>query len=228
MKTIFLTGTLAIFVICLIFGLLHCQKSGENNKMQVMNNTSENNSTAPVSNLSISVIYDNYTYKEGLSEAWGFSCVVKGAEKTILFDTGEDGSILLSNMNKLGIHTKEIDLVVLSHFHDDHVGGLSSFLEINTDVTVFVPQSFPESFKERVRVYGANIIDVQNPLKICENVYSTGELGTSIIEQSLIIHTDEGLIVITGCAHPGIVKTVEKAKQVVKDQVLFVMVVFIY
>jgi len=223
MKTILYTGILTTFTVILIFGLFHCQKSVENNKIQGMNNTSENNSTAPVSNLSISVVYDNNTYKEGLSEAWGFSCVIRGTEKTILFDTGGDGSILLSNMEKLGINTKEIDLVVLSHIHDDHVGGLSSFLEINSEVTVYVPQSFPESFKDRVRGYGANVIEVQNPLKICENVYSTGELGTSIIEQSLIIHTDEGSIVITGCAHPGIVKIVEKAKQVVKDKVLFVM-----
>ena len=124
MKTILYTMTSTIFVISVVFGLFHCQRSEENNKRQVMNNTSGNNSTTPVSSLSISVVYDNNTYKEGLSEAWGFSCVLKGAEKTILFDTGEDGSILLSNMEKLGIHTKEIDLIVLSHFHDDHVGGL--------------------------------------------------------------------------------------------------------
>jgi 7,8-dihydropterin-6-yl-methyl-4-(beta-D-ribofuranosyl)aminobenzene 5'-phosphate synthase len=58
---------------------------------------------------------------------------------------------------------------------------------------------------------------------ICESVYSTGELGTWIREQSLIIHTDKGLIVITGCAHPGIVKIVKTAKTVIRDDVLLIM-----
>ena len=47
---------------------------------------------------------------------------------------------------------------------------------------------------------------------LCKNVYLTGEMGFSIKEQSLILNTPEGLIVITGCAHPGIVEIVKKAK----------------
>jgi len=183
----------------------------------------ENTSTTAVKNLSITVSYDNNPYNERLTTAWGFSCVIRGTEKTILFDTGGDGSILLANMEELGINPKEIDLVVLSHIHGDHVGGLPSFLRKNPEVVVYLPKSFPKGFKDGVKEYGAKVVEVQGPLKICQGVYSTGELGTWIKEQSLIIHTEKGLIVITGCAHPGIVKIVNKAKELFKDDVLLVM-----
>jgi len=183
----------------------------------------ENTSTTAVKNLSIIITYDNNLYKEKLTTAWGFSCVVRGTAKTILFDTGGDGSILLANMEKLDINPREIDLVVLSHIHGDHVGGLLNFLKKNPKVVVYLPKSFPNDFKDKVKEYGAKIVEVQEPLKICEKVYSTGELGTWIKEQSLIIHTKKGLIVITGCAHPGIIKIVSKVKDLVKGDLIFVM-----
>ena len=176
-----------------------------------------------VKNLEITVVYDNNPYKEGLETAWGFSCLVRGTEKTILFDTGGDGSRLLKNMGKLGIPPEEIDVIVLSHIHGDHVGGLRSVLERNPDVIVYLPKSFPDEFKSDVKGYGAKAVEVREPSNIFENVYSTGELGTWIKEQSLIIKVEKGIIVITGCAHPGIVEIVKRAKDLVKDDVLLVM-----
>jgi 7,8-dihydropterin-6-yl-methyl-4-(beta-D-ribofuranosyl)aminobenzene 5'-phosphate synthase len=38
-------------------------------------------------------------------------------------------------------------------------------------------------------------------------------MGSAIIEQSLVIETSEGLVVITGCAHPGIVGIVSAAAE---------------
>ena len=54
------------------------------------------------------MVYDNNPYKEGLTTSWGFACVIKGAEKTILFDTGGDSAVLLDNMQQLGIDPNEI------------------------------------------------------------------------------------------------------------------------
>jgi len=211
-----------IVAIGTIIGVTIFPRHEEGKKGQIVQ-AEENTPTTAIKNLSITVSYDNNPYKERLKTAWGFSCVIRGTEKTILFDTGGDGSILLTNMEELGINPKEIDLVVLSHIHGDHVGGLPSFLRKNPGVVVYLPKSFPKGFKDGVKEYGAKIVEVQGPLKICEGVYSTGELGTWIKEQSLIIYTEKGLIVITGCAHPGIVKVVNKAKDLAKGDVLLVM-----
>jgi len=215
---------LVILIVALgtILGLTIFPTHKEGRKGQIVL-AEENTSTTTDKDISITVSYDNNPYKEKLTSAWGFSCVIRGTEKTILFDTGGDGSILLTNMGELDLNPKEIDLVVLSHIHGDHIGGLPSFLEKNPEVAVYLPKSFPKGFKDRVKEYGAKIVEVQGPLKICEGVYSTGEMGTWIKEQSLIIHTEKGLIVITGCAHPGIVKIVDKAKDLVKGDVLLVM-----
>jgi len=106
-----------------------------------------------------------------------------------------------------------LDVVVLSHIHGDHTGGLAGFLKENHHVTVYALQSFPESIKQTVRRVGAKLVEVHVPVQICENVYSTGELGAEIREQSLVVETNRGVIVITGCAHPGIVCIVEQARE---------------
>jgi 7,8-dihydropterin-6-yl-methyl-4-(beta-D-ribofuranosyl)aminobenzene 5'-phosphate synthase len=174
------------------------------------------------SDITIIVVYDNNPYKQGLETAWGFSCLITGTEKRILFDTGRDVA-LLGNMQKLAVDPNSIELVVLSHIHRDHTGGLQSFLEKNTGVPVYLPKSFPTKFKDNVQGRGAKIAEVEQSLKICENVYSTGQVGKWIIEQSLVIRTDKGLVVITGCAHPGIIKIVKVVKDLLKDDIVLVM-----
>jgi len=213
---------ISIVALGTILGLTIFPRHEKGKKGQIVQ-AEENTPTTAAKNLNITVSYDNNPYRKRLTTAWGFSCVIRGTEKTILFDTGGDGSILLTNLEELGINPKEIDLVVLSHIHGDHVGGLSSFLEKNPQVVVYLPKSFPKGFKDGVKEYGAKVVEVQGPLKICQGVYSTGEQGTWIREQSLIIHTEKGSIVITGCAHPGIVKIVDKAKDLLKGDVLLVM-----
>jgi len=180
-------------------------------------------SEIPLKNLKITVVYDNYLYKEGLKTGWGFSCVIEGAEKTILFDTGGDAPTLLYNIEKLGIHPENIDTIVLSHIHGDHVGGLFGFLRENSNVTVHLLKSFDKRFKEDVRSLGAKVVEIHEPAEICKGIYTIGEMGFWIKEQSLIVNTDKGLIVITGCAHPGIVNIVAKAKELLDKNVLLVM-----
>ncbi len=122
-------GVLVILIVVIgtILVLINFPTHEKGKKGQVAQ-VEENTPTNAVKDLSITVSYDNNPYKERLTTAWGFSCVIRGTEKTILFDTGGNGSILLTNMEKLGINPKEVDLVVLSHIHGDHVGGLASFL----------------------------------------------------------------------------------------------------
>ena len=173
--------------------------------------------------LEITVIYDNNPYNKELEARWGFSCLVEGLKKTILFDVGGDGSVLLGNMKKLKINPKKVDIVVLSHIHYDHIGGLFDFLKENSNVTVYMPKSFPQSIKDKIKNTGAKFVEIHYPVKIVENAYSTGELGTWIKEESLVIKTSKGLIIITGCAHPGIVNIVRKAKEMLKTNVYLVL-----
>ncbi|NWF52905.1 MAG: MBL fold metallo-hydrolase, partial [Nitrospirae bacterium] len=116
-------------------------------------------------NISITIVYDNNPYKGGLETAWGFSCIVRGTEKAILFDTGGDGSLLIRNMKALGIDQNEIDLIFLSHIHRDHVGGVWNIIERNPKVIVYIPKSFPDSFKKEVKGHGIKLIEVQLPMK---------------------------------------------------------------
>ncbi|MDY0096054.1 MAG: MBL fold metallo-hydrolase [Candidatus Vecturithrix sp.] len=188
-----------------------------------MPNVSEAMKASSLSTLTITVVYDNNAGNADLETAWGFSCVIQGLEETILFDTGGNGDILLTNMQKVGIDPEEVDLVVLSHIHGDHVGGLADFLKKNKEVNVYLPHSFPTSLKNDVKHIGATVAEVQESLKISRQVYSSGELGTSIKEQALIVQTAKGLIIITGCAHPGIVNMVERTREIMRDDVLLVM-----
>jgi 7,8-dihydropterin-6-yl-methyl-4-(beta-D-ribofuranosyl)aminobenzene 5'-phosphate synthase len=180
-------------------------------------NVAEPNSDS--NDLSITIVYDNNPFKEALETRWGFSCYVEGTEKNILFDVGGESYVLLGNMKKLGIDPKTVDIIVLSHIHYDHIGGLSDFLKVNSELAVYMPRSLPQSVKDIVTKAGAELVEVHKPIKICGDVYSTGQLGAFIKEQSLIIKTSKGLVVITGCAHPGIVDIVKKAKEMLKTDV---------
>ena len=165
------------------------------------------------------IVYDNYTLKQAVTPDWGFSCLITLPQHQILFDTGGDPSILLKNMQELGVDPQKIEAVVLSHAHGDHVGGLSGFFRMQPRAVIYLPGSFPASFKEALRRAYARVEEVTGPRMICPGVYTTGELGYGLKEQSLVIKTGAGLVIITGCAHPGIVEIVEHAARVFKEEV---------
>ena len=173
--------------------------------------------------MNITVVFDNYPYKRGLETGWGFSCLVRGLDKVILFDTGADGRILLSNMEKLKIEPNLINAIFLSHEHYDHTGGLFNLLDVNSNSIVYLPQSFTTSFKQEIQGCGTKSIEVSNPIEICKDAWTTGELGTWIREQSLVLKTSRGLVVITGCAHPGIVNILKEVNKVFKEEIYLVM-----
>jgi len=168
-------------------------------------------------------VYDNYQVNPELKTAWGFGSIVKTEKENILFDTGGNSEILLFNMGKLDISPKSIDKVVISHIHGDHLGGLEGFLKENNEVLVFIPISFPDSIRNMIKNYGADFIDVSEPIKISESVWSTGELYGPPEEQSLVIVSINGLIVITGCGHPGVVKITKFAKKMFPEEEVYLV-----
>jgi 7,8-dihydropterin-6-yl-methyl-4-(beta-D-ribofuranosyl)aminobenzene 5'-phosphate synthase len=142
--------------------------------------------------MKITILYDNNAHLE-FKSGWGFSCLVDGSQR-ILFDTGDDGRKLIYNFEKANVDPKSVNKVVLSHNHWDHVDGLEGFRKFNSKAEVIHPKAFLE------------------PTEISQGVYSTGALGTSPKEQSLVATTEKGNIVITGCAHPGLERILQTAR----------------
>jgi 7,8-dihydropterin-6-yl-methyl-4-(beta-D-ribofuranosyl)aminobenzene 5'-phosphate synthase len=164
--------------------------------------------------LKFTVLYDNYVFKEGTKADWGFSCLIEGAAKTILFDTGTKPEILGHNTAALGVDLEKVDLVVLSHAHGDHTGGLPAVLAAKPGVEVLFPASFGTAFAARMAKAGATARAVDKPVEICPNVLLTGEMGSAIKEMSLVLDTPRGLVVVTGCSHPGIIDILKRAKEI--------------
>jgi 7,8-dihydropterin-6-yl-methyl-4-(beta-D-ribofuranosyl)aminobenzene 5'-phosphate synthase len=167
----------------------------------------------------ITTVYDNKTLDPNLASAWGFACLVGD---DLLFDTGGDARMLLSNMTKMGIDPAVIGTVVLSHAHGDHTGGLAGLLGTGVRPTVYAPRSFPRRFKADVRSL-TTLVEVHGLVEILPGVHSTGEVRSRIVEQALAVETGGGLVVITGCAHPGVVEMVRRAKRSVGGEVALVV-----
>jgi len=172
--------------------------------------------------VTITVVYDNNPYDPRLQAAWGLACLIEVPETTILFDTGGDGVILLRNMVTLEIEPTSIDTIVLSHIHADHTGGLTNLFAMGVHPTVYVPRSFPSDFKSRVRAI-TGLIEVGQTVEITDRVYTTGEMGSGLIEQAMLLNTPRGLVVVTGCAHPGVVEMVRRAKEIGRDEIYLVL-----
>ena len=171
----------------------------------------------------LTIIYDNNTAKKTLRADWGFSCLIQGFDKSILFDTGTKAEILSHNMAELGIQPRHIDCVFLSHFHKDHTGGLSALLELNPEIEVWLPEFFPEDFKERILAGGASCVEVAGYQKICDGAFTTGVIEGWIKEQSIVLETICGLIVVTGCAHPRLTNILNKIQDLFGNNVYAVL-----
>ena len=180
-------------------------------------------SAADAGCLRLTVLFDNVAHRSGLTPGWGFSCLVEGAGATVLFDTGSDGGTLLANMRQLGFSPAAVAAIVLSHIHADHTGGLEALLALKPDLDVWLPATFPASFQRAIAGRGARVRPVAAGGRLFGQVFSTGPLGHGVTEQALIVDTAKGLVVITGCAHPGIAHIAEVAMQVTGRRIHLLM-----
>jgi 7,8-dihydropterin-6-yl-methyl-4-(beta-D-ribofuranosyl)aminobenzene 5'-phosphate synthase len=165
--------------------------------------------------MEINTIFDNETIDKKLRKGWGLSFLVG---QKILFDTGENGLWLLENIRNLDIDAGRIDAVVISHDHWDHTGGLWEILKNRKGLKVYACPNFSSEFKKKVKELKGELVESDRATKIVDNIYTTGEIageykGQYMPEQALVVKTDKGLAVITGCSHPGIVKMVKKVKK---------------
>lgn len=154
------------------------------------------------------VVYDNEALN-GFKKDWGFSCLIG---ENVLFDTGARYDTLRHNIDRLKVNLSKIDTIVLSHFHGDHTGGIDVVRYLDK-VQVVTPKSFFKQMKVRLsRFENVEMVEITEAVEIAKGIISTGELG-EMGEQSLLIHTAKGIVVVTGCSHPGVGLILHVARQ---------------
>jgi metal-dependent hydrolase (beta-lactamase superfamily II) len=159
-----------------------------------------------------------------MEASWGFSCWIAHGGKNILFYTGSDGIVLSRNITKLAFDAAEIDLMMISHQHWDHTGGIYFVLDASRNLRVLIPRSFSAHFKADMKRYGAELMEADGGQEISPGFYTTGDLHGSMQEQAALVKTSAGIVVITGCAHPGIVQMAQTAKNIFpQDDLALVM-----
>ena len=165
------------------------------------------------------ILFDNYNSNQSCQFLWGFSTYFE--EYKLLFDTGSNGRVLVKNMKKLGVDVSEIKYMFITHSHWDHIGGIDSILELNPNITLFIPSSLSKHLIKDLKTLAKEvIICTKRPQHLFDTLYTTGLLGDEMPEQSLIIKEDETKV-ITGCGHFGIQNIVKIAANVINKKIDF-------
>jgi 7,8-dihydropterin-6-yl-methyl-4-(beta-D-ribofuranosyl)aminobenzene 5'-phosphate synthase len=172
--------------------------------------------------LTITILYDNYAHDSRLQTAWGFSALIEYKDDVLLFDTGGDSPTLLKNMEILEIDPGAIDAIIISHEHGDHTGGLEGLLAKGIQPTVYAISTLPAGLKQRVSQL-TTLVEDDQAQEIVEGIHTTGKMNGMPPEQALIIRSSSGLVIITGCAHPGIVQIIEEARRLHPEPVHLVL-----
>jgi len=176
--------------------------------------------------MKIKILFDNKRINNTLFFGWGVSYLI---EDVILFDTGEKPDWLLANMSAMGVSVNDIKTVVISHEHFDHMGGLWKMLRSNPGLNLYISQGSSRDFKDKAQSYGCNMVEAGGSLTtITDSIHTTGQIEMMygfdyIAEQSLVLDTDKGLTIVTGCAHAGIINIVERVKEHIKKDIYLVM-----
>jgi 7,8-dihydropterin-6-yl-methyl-4-(beta-D-ribofuranosyl)aminobenzene 5'-phosphate synthase len=171
--------------------------------------------------MELAILYDNKAVSGSFRSGWGFSCLAK---RQVLFDTGEDFESLQHNLEALDVDISGLDTVLLSHNHWDHTGGLEGLLrEMDEGVRVYGCSDMDGNLIELIRSSGGEFIEGSEPQEISGGIYITGQFSGSykesaIMEQSMVVKTGEGIAVVTGCSHPGIVNIIERVKEIFPEE----------
>ena len=171
--------------------------------------------------MKVKILVDNKIALNGTIAAWGFSAYVDNGKTKVLVDTGPSLRTLENNAKVIGVNLDEITAIFISHLHSDHCGALEPLINnYELDVPVFIPSRRYRGWKLKF----GKLVYVSKPMKIIDEMYSTGPLGMWLSEHSFIAKVDNvSSILITGCAHPGIVKILEYTVKTLRFNILAVI-----
>lgn len=92
---------------------------------------------------------ENTTNQESLGTEHGLSLYIETEKNKILFDTGASG-LFYENAQKLGVNLSDVEIAVISHGHNDHGGGLKTFLSINSKAKIYInKRAFNKHYAKR-------------------------------------------------------------------------------
>ncbi|MDK0978889.1 MBL fold metallo-hydrolase [Clostridium perfringens] len=103
-----------------------------------------------MSKLKITTLVENTKISDEYENKHGLSFHIETEKHNILFDLGPK-SAFLGNAKKLNINLKDVDIVVISHGHNDHGGGLEEFLKINDKAKIYIHK---DAFNEYYSIAG--------------------------------------------------------------------------
>ena len=186
----------------------------------------------------LTILYDNRSDSDSISADDGFSCLVESDGNKCLFDAGRISEKLIMNMDRLNVNYSEINHIIISHIHSDHMDGLLDVLGKCHKPVLSMPFSYPQLINEppsdradkdwqalldQYRPLVSELIQKKEPAKTGDIGYLTGVNETEFYEQSLIIPSSKGLVILTGCSHPGRLEIVKHAKKLMNRDVYLVL-----
>ena len=186
-----------------------------------------------VKRLTILPLIDWYTAREGLIVEAGVSYLVRADDTAVLFDVGyntrsEHPSPLLRNMAALGVDVADVDALVISHAHEDHVGGISHMMQ-HTFALSGQPvdlKGIPAYVPLPLSNPTAQVTVVDGPRVIAPGVASMGTIPRQMfffgwtLEQSLAVNVEgKGIVLIVGCGHPTLQRIVDRAEMLFDEPV---------
>ncbi|UCC79297.1 MAG: MBL fold metallo-hydrolase [Candidatus Zixiibacteriota bacterium] len=221
-----------LFLITSIILILSTYCLAQNDTVNGQDNRQRND------NIIITILYNNISANDSIIADHGFSCLIESGDHRCLFDAGRISNIFITNVNKMRVDCSGIDYIFISHVHDDHMGGLFDILDKCNKPALCMPVSYPrqegesfgdqadreyETMLDQLRPFVSELIQHEALANFGNNFYTTGIIEKHSYEQSLIVPTSKGLVIITGCAHPGILEIVRYAKELMKQDIYFVM-----
>lgn len=183
--------------------------------------------------LEILPLYDKAGYGSTYITGHGVSYLIRTDHAAILLDVGDNPenaveAPFLTNMRALGVDWDEIDSIFISHPHPDHTGGLRAWSQGRVMLDSQPPELPAKLVYAPANLKGKNLVFAsdEQPFVIAPGVATTGVLPYEESfpfmltqprsgEQALVINVaGRGLVLITGCGHPGMDRLVARAEAV--------------